>query len=133
MGVLKQKDLSYYLSLRYHIVIQKHFDYEGEEYFRAEIHDLPGCAAEGETVDEALERIWEAKRAWIEDRLEKGLNIPEPKDNVNVVTIYDIDVADIAPNIAIEKDNENEEFDFENEDYIEIDLRSEQNNECKKG
>jgi len=133
MGVLKQKDLSYYLSLRYHIVIKKDFDYDGKGYYVAEIPDLPGCGAEGKTVDEALERIWEAKRAWIEVRLERGLNIPEPKDNVNVVTIYDIDVVDIAPNIAIEKDNENKEFDFKSEDYIEIDLRSEQNNECKKG
>jgi len=116
MGVLK-KDLSYYLSLRYHIVIEKYTEYDGREYFAAEIPDLPGCGAEGKTVDEALERIWEAKKAWIEVRLERGLDIPEPKDNVNVVTIYDIDVADIAPNIAIEK---HDDKDFENEDYIEI-------------
>ena len=74
-----KKDLSYYLSLRYHIVIEKHFDYEGEEYFWAEIPDLPGCGAEGETIEEVLEKIQEAKKAWIEVRLERGLDIPEPK------------------------------------------------------
>ena len=128
MGVLK-KDLLYYLSLPYHIVIKKDFDYDGKGYYVAEIPDLPGCGAEGETIEEALEKIWEAKRAWIEISLERGLDIPEPKDNVNVVTIYDIDVADIAPNIAIEK---HDDKDFESEDYIEIDLGEEQNNECNK-
>jgi len=51
MGVLK-KDLSYYLSLRYHIVIEKDFDYDGKGYYVAEIPDLRGCGAEGETIEE---------------------------------------------------------------------------------
>jgi len=129
MGVLK-KDLSYYLSLRYHIVIKKDFDYDGKGYYIAEIPDLPGCGAEGKTVDEALEKIWEAKRAWIEVRLERGLNIPEPKDNVNVVTIYDIDATNMTVSIEI-GNNSDEEFDFESEDYIEINLGGRKNNECK--
>jgi len=111
-----KKNLSYYLSLPYHIVIKKDFDHDGEEYFGAEIPELPGCGAEGRTREEALRKLQEAKRAWIEVSLERGLDIPEPKNNVNVVTIYDIDVADIAPNIAIEKDNDK---DFGSEDYIE--------------
>ena len=74
-----KKDLSYYLSLRYHIVIKKDFDYDGKGYYVAEIPDLPGCRVESKTAEEALEKIQEAKRAWIEVRLERGLDIPEPK------------------------------------------------------
>ena len=120
MGVLK-KDLLYYLSLPYHIVIEKDFDHNGKGYYAAEIPDLPGCGAEGETVDEALERIWEAKRAWIEISLERGLDIPEPKDNVNVVTIYDIDATNMTANIEIGNNSDEEydfDFDFKNEIFV---------------
>jgi len=70
--------LYYYLSLRYPVVIEKYTECDGEEHFGAEIPDLPGCGAEGRTKEEALERLQEAKRAWIEVSLERGLTIPEP-------------------------------------------------------
>ena len=61
MGVLK-KDLLYYLSLPYHIVIKKDFDHDGKGYYVAEIPDLPSCRAEGKTVDEALEKYGKQRR-----------------------------------------------------------------------
>ncbi|MHA1228908.1 MAG: type II toxin-antitoxin system HicB family antitoxin [Candidatus Hodarchaeales archaeon] len=78
MGVLK-KDLKYYLNLPYTIRIFKYTEYNGEKYFGAEIPELPGCGAEGKTREEALKRLQEAKRAWIEVSLERGLEITEPK------------------------------------------------------
>jgi len=39
---------------------------------------LPGCGAEGKTVEEALKKLEEAKQAWIEVSLQRGLEIPEP-------------------------------------------------------
>ena len=78
MGILQKKDLKYYLNLNYPITIEKYTEYDGREYFAAEIPDLPGCGAEGKTVDEALKKLEEAKKAWIEVSLERGLEIPEP-------------------------------------------------------
>ena len=74
-----KKDLTYYLNLRYVVVIKKYIEYSGEEYFGAEIPDLPGCGAGGRTRGEALKRLQEAKRAWIEVSLERGLDVPEPR------------------------------------------------------
>ena len=72
-----KKDLSYYLSLDYPIMINKEIDL-GKTYFVAEIPDLPGCGAHGETIDAAMKSLDEARRLWIEVSYEKGLDIPEP-------------------------------------------------------
>jgi len=72
-----KKDLSYYLSLDYPIMINKEID-DGKTYFVAEIPDLPGCGAHGETIDAAMKSLDEARRLWIEVSYEKGLDIPEP-------------------------------------------------------
>jgi antitoxin HicB len=72
-----KKDLSYYLSLNYPVTIIK--DREDDKiYFEAEIPDLPGCGAHGENIEEALKRLDEAKKLWIEVSIERGLPIPEP-------------------------------------------------------
>ena len=51
---------------------------DGDEFWIAEILDLPGCMTDGATPDEALENIEEAKRLWIEAILEDGFEVPEP-------------------------------------------------------
>ena len=75
---MQRKDLKYYLGLNYPITIEKYTEYDEKEYFAVEIPDLPGCGAEGKTIEEALKNLEEAKRAWIEVSIEKGLDIPEP-------------------------------------------------------
>lgn len=70
----EQKDLNYYLSLPYEIVVLP--DPTGG--YVAQIPDLPGCVTQGDTIQEALEMLEEAKRAWLEDALESGEEIPEP-------------------------------------------------------
>jgi len=69
---------TYYFGLHYPIVIEGYIEYDGEKYVSAEMPDLPGCGARGKTVNEALKKLEEAKRAWIEVSIEKGLEIPEP-------------------------------------------------------
>ena len=68
---------NYYNALEYPIELHRRND-EGERYWVAEIPDLPGCVADGETPDEAVESLKEAKQLWIEARLESGHHIPEP-------------------------------------------------------
>jgi len=72
-----KKDLSYYLNLNYPITITKDEE-NGKVYFEAEIPDLPGCGAHGETIEEALKKLDEAKQLWLEVSLERGHHIPEP-------------------------------------------------------
>jgi antitoxin HicB len=51
---------------------------EQEGGYFAEHPDLPGCAAQGETADEAIANLDVARELWIETRLEDGLPVPEP-------------------------------------------------------
>jgi predicted RNase H-like HicB family nuclease len=46
----------------------------------AEILEFPGCIAEGETAEEAVENLNEAAVAWIEAIQEDGGTVPEPLD-----------------------------------------------------
>ena len=70
---------SHYYASEYPIELSRRDD-EGEQYWVAEIPDLPGCVADGDTPDEAIESLQEAKRLWIEARLENGHPVPEPTD-----------------------------------------------------
>lgn len=71
------KDLKYYLNLSYEIKIKQLSLEEGSGWF-AEIPLLPGCMSDGETVEEALVNLNDAKTAWIETCLILGRDIPEP-------------------------------------------------------
>lgn len=44
----------------------------------AEVYDLPGCLADGESREEALTNASEAARLWVEVAREDGREIPEP-------------------------------------------------------
>ncbi len=50
-----------------------------DEVFVAEMPELNGCIAHGDTQDEALREINEVAKEWIIMAKEKGWNIPEPK------------------------------------------------------
>jgi antitoxin HicB len=69
------KNLDYYRSLSYGITLRK--DEEGD--WVARVEELPGCTAHGGTQAEALEHVEEVKTAWIEDAIEAGDAIPEPR------------------------------------------------------
>jgi predicted RNase H-like HicB family nuclease len=71
------KDLDYYVSLEYEIRLRKLTEDEGGGWL-AEIPSLPGCMADGETLEEALASLNDAKLNWIETALEIGRTIPEP-------------------------------------------------------
>ncbi|MEW6622532.1 MAG: type II toxin-antitoxin system HicB family antitoxin [Bacillota bacterium] len=71
------KDLDYYASLEYEIRLRKLTEEDGSGWF-LEIPLLPGCMADGDTVEEALANLNDAKKNWIETALELGRIIPEP-------------------------------------------------------
>lgn len=44
----------------------------------AQIKDLPGCLTQGETLDETIANINEARELWIETAYEAGDDVPLP-------------------------------------------------------
>ncbi len=74
-----KKDLSYYLNLNYDIKIRRLTEEEGGGWF-AEIPLLSGCMSDGETVEQLLVNIEDAKKCWFESCLESGRPIPEPQE-----------------------------------------------------
>lgn len=80
------KDLEYYMSLPYPIVLIP--DEDG--YWFAKIPLLKGCMTNGEGIADTLEMLEDAKRGWLETALESGVIIPEPEpDKVLVVSYAD--------------------------------------------
>jgi antitoxin HicB len=75
MNHLLTKDVKYYMRLRYRIVITPE-----EDGWSARIPELPGCLGAGDTLEETLILLDDARRSWIEASLIKNLEIPEPVD-----------------------------------------------------
>jgi antitoxin HicB len=46
--------------------------------YSAEMLEFPGCFAEGETVDEAMQALEHAAKSWIQAALDQGQQIPQP-------------------------------------------------------
>lgn len=61
---------------KYEIVI--YWDNQ-DKIFVAEVPDLAGCAAHGETQIEAVKNVNEAVELWLETAREFGDEIPEPR------------------------------------------------------
>jgi predicted RNase H-like HicB family nuclease len=67
--------------LRYEIVIYWSHEDQG---FIAEVPELLGCAADGNTYQEALENVQILMQEWIETAQELGRSIPEPKGRLQI-------------------------------------------------
>jgi predicted RNase H-like HicB family nuclease len=59
----------------------------GSTSFGAYVPDLPGCAAVGETREEALQLIWEAIPLHLESLREDGAPIPEAVSTTEFVQV----------------------------------------------
>ncbi len=69
-----KQSLSSYLTLKYPITLYS----EDEGGYVAEIKDLPGCLTQGDTLEETINNINEARELWIETAYEAGDYIPLP-------------------------------------------------------
>jgi len=61
---------------KYEIII---FWSNEDQVFVADIPELPGCMAHGNTPESALANIQDAMRLWIDTAREFGDAVPEPK------------------------------------------------------
>lgn len=73
---LRQTVSNRYAMHKYEIIIYWSSD---DQVFVAEVPELPGCSAHGETHNATLENINDAVELWIETAREFGESIPEPK------------------------------------------------------
>ncbi|PSB22582.1 hypothetical protein C7B61_10250 [filamentous cyanobacterium CCP1] len=64
------------MKIRYEMVI---YWSEEDQAFIVEVPELPGCAADGETYQEAVQNAEIIIQEWIETAKELGRPIPEPK------------------------------------------------------
>lgn len=62
--------------IKYEVII---YWSEEDQAFIAEVPELPGCAADGTTYQEALARVELVIQEWIETARELGRPAPEPK------------------------------------------------------
>jgi predicted RNase H-like HicB family nuclease len=62
--------------IRYEVIIYWSRD---DRAFVAEVPELPGCAADGKTYQEALSNAETVIREWIETARDVGREVPEPK------------------------------------------------------
>jgi predicted RNase H-like HicB family nuclease len=72
------RDIEDYIHLRYAVEVVPDSTTDGMPCYRASHPELPGCMAHGETPDEALENLEDAKYLYIETLLVKGLDVPLP-------------------------------------------------------
>lgn len=82
---MRTNDLSkieYYLAQKYSIVLRELSAEDGGGWL-AEIPDLPGCMSDGETPQQAIENLEDAKIAWIETALKRGQDISLPEEEVD--------------------------------------------------
>jgi predicted RNase H-like HicB family nuclease len=49
-----------------------------DNIYVAEVQELEGCMAHGDTPDEAVKEIQIAMKLWLEAAKEEGMTIPEP-------------------------------------------------------
>lgn len=68
------QSLEFYKSLKYPITL--HEDEDGG--YVAQIKDLPGCITQGDSLEESVEMLKEAKELWLETAYERGIPIPPP-------------------------------------------------------
>lgn len=71
------REMEHYMSIDYPLLVEK-VDENGATKYIISITDLPGCKAEGLTLEKAHERLEKAKEAWFSANLLKGNPIPEP-------------------------------------------------------
>ncbi len=74
----KLESLEFYLGLKYPITIYP----DDDGGYVSEIKDLPGCFTQGETIEETLANIDDARKLWLETAYEYGDHIPLPSTNI---------------------------------------------------
>ncbi len=76
MTKTERRPLGDYLAAHYTVVLTPSED----GGYVAKVAELEGCVTQGETLEEALDMLDDAREAWIRDAYEDGAPIPLPID-----------------------------------------------------
>ncbi len=71
---MTNKTIDYDMGLPYKVIL--HPSPDGG--YAVSIPDLPGCISQGESAEEAMANIGDAKKCWLDSALEDNIEIPEP-------------------------------------------------------
>lgn len=75
---VERKPLEHYLELKYPVTLYP----DADAGYVAEIKDLPGCLTQGDTAEEVIDEIEDARVLWIETAYEHGDVIPLPSTEI---------------------------------------------------
>jgi predicted RNase H-like HicB family nuclease len=64
------------MAFKYEVII---YWSKEDKAFIAEIPELPGCMADGQTYQKALDNVEVIAQEWIETAKQKGRSVPKPK------------------------------------------------------
>ncbi|MEB3357210.1 MAG: type II toxin-antitoxin system HicB family antitoxin [Synechococcales bacterium] len=64
------------MTMQYEIIL---YWSDEDQAFIAEVPELPGCAADGQTYQDALQNVEVVMQEWVETAKELGRPIPQPK------------------------------------------------------
>ena len=70
-------DLEYYVGQPYSVAVTPELCTDGSACYMARVAELPGCESHGDTPEQALRHLDEAKRLFIASMLEDGV-VPDP-------------------------------------------------------
>lgn len=73
--------LEEYLDLPYEVILIRDQGKDGVVGWVAEVDELPGCLAQGQTPEEAVHHIRDAMTGWLSVAIEDGLEIPPPRSH----------------------------------------------------
>ena len=69
------------MTIRYELII---YWSDEDQAFIVEVPELPGCAADGGTYQEAVQNVEVIIQEWIETALSLGRPIPQPKGRLMI-------------------------------------------------
>lgn len=73
-----ERTLDHYAAVHYRIELEKDAETGG---YMASIPQLKGCMTCGEDIAKALANLQDAKRAWLDTAMKRGISIPEADDD----------------------------------------------------
>lgn len=76
-----------YLKLPYSYTVGRDTEHDGKEYFFVRVNELPGCASDGDTPEEALKNIKNAMYDWIETAIINNEKVPTPESYSGKFTV----------------------------------------------
>lgn len=76
------RDLNYYVRLPYAMIVAPQTATDGSTVWVAEHPELDGCMAHGDSQQEAIANLEDARRLYLETMLDDGLTPPEPQPTV---------------------------------------------------